>query len=78
MRNLVAHAVSHPRISPPGPVHSRTMLGHPGVPEDYRGVRGVDDQEGDLLLMVPRDPQGQRGGGTGDSPDVLPIKRIGY
>ena len=34
-------------------IHLRPVLRHPGVAQHNRRMRGVDDQEGDLLLMIP-------------------------
>ena len=62
----------------PSPVNLRPMLGNPGVPQDDGGVRGVYYQEGDLLLMIPRDPHLKRLDGPADASEPLPIKRVGH
>ena len=54
------------------------MLCHPGMTQDDGGVRGINDQEGDLLLMVPRDSHLEWSGGPGDASEPLLIKRAGH
>ena len=60
------------------PVHLGAVLCQLGVAQNHQGVRGVEDQEGDLLLVIPRDPQLEGNGCPGDPAEPLPIKRIGH
>ena len=41
-------------------------------------MRGVDDVERDLLLVIAGDEQPQRYGHLGDAPDVLDIQVVGH
>ena len=60
------------------PVHLGAVFGQPGMAQYHRGMRGVDYHEGDLLLVVPRDPEFQGNSSLSDPAEWLPIKRVGH
>ena len=62
----------------PRPIHLGPMLGHPGVAQHDRGMRGVYDQEGYLLLMIPRNPHLEGSRCLCDASQPLSLKRAGH